>query len=82
MIGGDMKVCVATTPIDMRKSFDALAAVVEKFLGHDPRSGNLFVFRSKGGQLAKVLSCVPSCCPLRSMIGWRNGLGVTGVLQN
>lgn len=55
MIGGDVKVWVATTPIDMRKSFDTLAAVVEKFLRHDPRSGNLFVFRNKAGHLAKVL---------------------------
>lgn len=55
MIGSDVQVWVATTPVDMRKSFDALASVVEKFLGRDPRSGHLFVFRNKGGHLAKVL---------------------------
>lgn len=55
MIDSAGKVWVATTPIDMRKSFDTLAAVVEKFLGHDPRSGQLFVFRNKGGQLVKIL---------------------------
>jgi transposase len=55
MIGNDVTVWVATTPIDMRKSFDALALVVVKFLRHDPRSGNLFVFRNKGGYLAMVL---------------------------
>jgi transposase len=48
-------VWVATTPIDMRKSFDGLAEVVRSFLGHDPLSGSLFVFRNKGGQLVKVL---------------------------
>jgi len=58
MIGGripDVQVWVATTPIDMRKSFDSLAEVVRAFLGHDPLSGSLFVFRNRGGQLLKVL---------------------------
>ena len=58
MIADDCKsvqVWVATTPIDMRKSFDGLAEVVRSFLGRDPLSGSLFVFRNKGGRLVKVL---------------------------
>lgn len=55
MIASGAQVGVATTPVDMRKSFDTLAAVVENFLGRDPQSGSLFVFRNKGGHLAKVL---------------------------
>jgi transposase len=58
MIAADFtgaQVWVATTPVDMRKSFDSLAEVVQSFLGHDPLSGNLFVFRNKGGHLVKVL---------------------------
>ena len=55
MIASDVKVWIATTPVDMRKSFDALAAVVEKFLQHDPQSGHLFVFRNRGGHLVKIL---------------------------
>lgn len=55
MIAPDVQVWVATTPVDMRKSFDALAAVVENFLGRDPHSGHLFVFRNRGGHLVKVL---------------------------
>ena len=55
MIATDVKVWIATTPVDMRKSFDALAAVVENFLQRDPQSGHLFVFRNKGGHLAKIL---------------------------
>jgi transposase len=55
MIGSDVKVWIATTPVDMRKSFDALASVVENFLKHDPQGGHLFVFRNKGGHLAKIL---------------------------
>lgn len=50
-----VQVWVATTPVDMRKSFDALAEVVRSFLKQDPLSGNLFVFRNRGGQLVKVL---------------------------
>lgn len=50
-----VQVWVATTPVDMRKSFDSLAEVVKNFLGHDPLSGNLFVFRNKRGQLVKIL---------------------------
>ena len=57
MIGelGDVQVWVATTPVDMRKSFDALAEVVRAFLQRDPQSGHLFVFRNRGGQLLKIL---------------------------
>jgi transposase len=58
MIAADpanVQVWVATMPIDMRKSFDGLAEVVRRFLGHDPLSGSLFVFRNKGGHLVKIL---------------------------
>jgi transposase len=50
-----VQVWVATTPVDMRKSFDSLAEVVRAFLKQDPLSGNLFVFRNRGGQRVKVL---------------------------
>lgn len=49
------KIWLATTPVDMRKSFDTLAEVVRSFLGQDPLGGNLFVFRNKGGHLVKIL---------------------------
>ena len=58
MIAADLQnvhVWIATTPVDMRKSFDGLAEVVKSFLGHDPLSGSLFVFRNKGGHLMKIL---------------------------
>ena len=51
----DVQVWVATMPVDMRKSFDGLAEVVRSFLGHDPLSGSLFVFRNRGGHLIKIL---------------------------
>ncbi len=58
MIATDLakvQVWIATTPVDMRKSFDGLAEVVRSFLGHDPLSGNLFVFRNRGGHRVKIL---------------------------
>lgn len=52
---GAAQVWIATAPVDMRKSFDGLAEVVRSFLGHDPLSGHLFVFRSKNSQRLKIL---------------------------
>lgn len=48
-------VWVATQPVDMRKGFDGLAEVVRAFLGHDPLSGSLFVFRNRSAQRVKIL---------------------------
>jgi transposase len=49
------QVWIATQPVDMRKSFDGLAEVVRSFLGHDPLSGQLFVFRNRSSQRLKIL---------------------------
>lgn len=49
------RVFVATRPADMRKSFDSLAALVREFLGEDPLSGHLFVFRNRAGDRLKIL---------------------------
>jgi transposase len=46
---------VCLGPTDMRKSFDSLAALVREWLGHDPLSGHLFVFRSRRGDRVKLL---------------------------
>lgn len=55
MIRGGVQVWLATAPVDMRKSFDSLAEVVRSFLGHDPLSGSLFVFRNRNAQRVKIL---------------------------
>jgi len=58
MIGANahgVQVWLATQPVDMRKSFDGLAEVVRAFLGHDPLSGHLFVFRNRSAQRVKIL---------------------------
>lgn len=45
--------CIA--PADMRRGFDTLAAMVKDFLGHDPLSGHLFLFVSRGKDRLKIL---------------------------
>ena len=50
-----VQVWIATNPVDMRKSFDGLAEVVRAFLGHDPLSSHLFVFRNKSSERLKIL---------------------------
>ena len=52
---GNVNVWLATSPVDMRRSFDGLAEHVRVFLGHDPLSGSMFVFRNKNAQRAKIL---------------------------
>lgn len=55
MLPPSVKVHVATSPVDMRKSFDGLAAVVRSVLERDPLSGHLFVFFNRRGDLTKTL---------------------------
>jgi transposase len=50
-----LRIYVATTPADMRKSFDGLSAAVTQLIGRDPTSGHLFVFRNRRGDQVRVL---------------------------
>ena len=50
-----VRVYVATSPIDLRKSFDGLAAAVVSVFGRDPVSGHLHVFHNKRANLVRVL---------------------------
>jgi transposase len=44
-----------TEPVDMRKSFDTLAAVVSMLMKRDVLTGDLFLFVSKDRKRSKVL---------------------------
>jgi transposase len=45
MIPSALRIMLATAPVDMRRSFEALARVVVDALGEDPRAeSSLFVF--------------------------------------
>lgn len=50
-----LKIFLAASPTDMRKSHDGLAALVEHVLLENPLSGHLFVFRNKPGDRLKLL---------------------------
>ncbi len=41
---GNVRVWLCTTPIDMRKSYNGLSAMVKSELGDNPLSGHLYVF--------------------------------------
>lgn len=50
------RIFVHTKPVDMRKSFDGLFAMVHaQFKQQNPFSGSLFLFRSKRGNFIKIL---------------------------
>lgn len=50
-----VRVFVATSPADMRRSFDGLTALVRDILTQDPLSGHLFVFSSRRRDRVKIL---------------------------
>lgn len=49
------RVLVFGRPIDMRKGFTGLEALVRNGLGQDPLSGDLFVFLNRRGTILKAL---------------------------
>lgn len=55
MLSGGVRIWLAFEPVDMRCSFDGLAARVSAGLDRDPYSGECFVFRSKTGSRLKML---------------------------
>jgi len=55
LIDSQVRIFLAFEPVDMRLSFDGLAARVAHMLKADPYSGAGFVFRSKSGQRLKIL---------------------------
>jgi transposase len=57
MIGSTRQLSVYAfgAPVDLRKGFDGLTALVTLGLGRDPLSGNLFLFVNRDRRRAKVL---------------------------
>jgi len=50
-----VRVFLCTSPTDMRKGFDTLAALVRDGLGYDPLSGHLFLFIGRRRDRLKIL---------------------------
>ena len=55
MISAKMPIYCATSPVDLRRSFDGLAAAAKETLGKEPQSGALFLFVNKAGNRLKAL---------------------------
>jgi transposase len=53
--GADLKIYMATRPVDFRRGMDGLAAAVQEMLGLDPYCGAAFVFRAKRADRIKIL---------------------------
>ena len=53
--GLSVRVYLCTSPADMRKGFDTLAAMVKECLGYDPLSGHLFLFVGRDKDRMKIL---------------------------
>jgi transposase len=50
-----VRIFAAVEPVDARKSFDGLAAVVRDSLGGDPMTGHLYFFLNRRGDMAQIL---------------------------
>jgi len=55
MISTKMPIYCASAPVDLRKSFDGLAAAAKDTLAKDPRSGAIFLFVNKAGNRLKAI---------------------------
>jgi transposase len=55
-LGMSGRIWVCVEPVDGRKSFDGLSAIISTHLGRDPLSGDLFVFKNRRGDRLKILA--------------------------
>lgn len=50
-----VRIFVCLKPVDMRRSFDGLAAMARDVIRQDPLSGHMFVFFNRSRQRVKIL---------------------------
>jgi len=55
-IPAGVRVFLASRPVDFRKQAFGLAALVQMVLAADPMAGDVYVFRSRGGDRVKLLT--------------------------
>jgi transposase len=49
-------ILLASAPVDFRRGIDGLAAVCQHSLGHNPRTGTLFVFINRAHTMVRILA--------------------------
>ena len=62
-IPSGVRVWIATGHTDMRRGMQGLALTVQESLKRDPHAGDLYIFRGRRGDLAKIL--------------WHDGIGLS-----
>src|SRR6187431_434944 len=62
-IPNGVRVWIATGHTDMRRGMQGLALTVQEQLKRDPHAGDLYIFRGRRGDLAKIL--------------WHDGIGLS-----
>jgi transposase len=62
-IPSGVRVWIATGHTDMRRRMQGLALQVQESLKRDPHAGDLYIFRGRRGDLAKIL--------------WHDGIGLS-----
>jgi len=54
-ISAQSRIFLAVEPVDFRRGIDGLRSICHLHLGHEPMSGNLFVFRNRRATALKIL---------------------------
>jgi transposase len=54
-LGSDLRILVASKPVDFRKGINGLAALVSTALCANPYSGAIYIFRSKRNDRLKMI---------------------------
>src|SRR3982751_2971672 len=62
-IPSGVRIWIATGHTDMRRGMHGLALQVQESLKRDPHAGDLYIFRGRRGDLAKIL--------------WHDGIGLS-----
>jgi transposase len=55
LIAAPAHIWLAVKPVDMRKGFDGLSAIIQEALGEFPGSGAAFIFRNQAGNRLKMI---------------------------
>jgi len=66
-LGPATRIYVGLAAVDMRKGFEGLYGLVRDYLGEDPQSGHIFLFRNRGRTRLKDQG---------AGVGWERAMGV------